>query len=255
MPMYQKICKYEGCRKPFTTKFQHVESCSVSCGRKTRTKMSQEDVMAYVLGRIEKPHGEDGCWIWTGSYTTTGYGYAFVRGTRIKAPRLVYELLCGHINPTQNVLHDPILCNTPACVNPAHLRLGSQRENAHDRKKAGTQVQGERQHRARLKEYQIPIMRQMYNSGEWSQQEIAKHFDVHFVTIHDVVRGETWKHVAASDIAPHRDDRKKLSDDDVAQIREARQCGASYANIAEVYNISETQISDICRNLSRKIDT
>jgi hypothetical protein len=73
-----------------------------------------------------------GCWIWTGT-TSRGYGNfrvgSLADGTRRKvlAHRYSYELVHGRVE--EMLLHS---CDVPRCVNPAHLRPGTAKENAAD---------------------------------------------------------------------------------------------------------------------------
>ncbi len=71
-----------------------------------------------------------------------GYGRIGRGGTHGKkelAPRVSWELANGEIPPF--VLHR---CDNPACVNPAHLFLGSQRTNMEDKVAKNRQARGER---------------------------------------------------------------------------------------------------------------
>lgn len=72
---------------------------------------------------------DDGCWLWTGAVTTTGYG-VFQRGRRgerlHKAHRFSYELHFGRIPDGRLVLHS---CDNKTCVNPAHLSIGDHSRN------------------------------------------------------------------------------------------------------------------------------
>ena len=73
------------------------------------------------------------CWLWTGDRTTWGYGVITTgRGPtrrRTNAHRYAYKLLVGKIPPGKVVMHT---CDTPACVNPKHLRLGTIGDNNRD---------------------------------------------------------------------------------------------------------------------------
>lgn len=68
------------------------------------------------------------CWLWLGG-KSDGYGMASYNGKYVHVHRIAYALAHGHFpagKPNELVLHD---CNNPACVNPAHLRLGTQVDN------------------------------------------------------------------------------------------------------------------------------
>lgn len=79
-----------------------------------------------------------GCWLWTGSVDKDGYGR--MRGTvnnvawSERAPRASYEEYIGPIPKGLMVLHE---CNTPACINPKHLYLGTHKDNGADMIAAG----------------------------------------------------------------------------------------------------------------------
>lgn len=66
-----------------------------------------------------------GCWLWTGSTHTKGYGYTSLRG-RARAHRLTYEVLVAPI-PHGLVLDHK--CRVRCCVNPAHLEPVTHRVN------------------------------------------------------------------------------------------------------------------------------
>ena len=71
---------------------------------------------------------DDGCWIWIGAKHGSGYG--LVRGYPVRksylAHRLSYEHHVGPIPPGMELDH---LCETKACVNPAHLEPVTHRQN------------------------------------------------------------------------------------------------------------------------------
>jgi hypothetical protein len=73
----------------------------------------------------------DECWLWLGQYNNVRYGRFDIylkggRGKHILAHRFAYEDVIGPIPRTLVIDH---MCNNRGCVNPAHLRVTTQREN------------------------------------------------------------------------------------------------------------------------------
>lgn len=76
----------------------------------------------------ERVHVElNGCWSWTGTSNSMGYGTAYTTWSPEKlAHRLVYTQLIGPISEGLVLDH---LCRRPPCVNPDHLDPCSRGEN------------------------------------------------------------------------------------------------------------------------------
>lgn len=144
-----------------------------------------------------RPEGE--CWEWQGSKLSGGYGQLHFGGKGYSAHRASYEVYKGPIPRDLHVLHDPALCNNPPCVNPAHLRLGTSRENNLDKHISNTMIQGERVHGAKLTEADVRAIRSQYPEGEITRDEckaLGGQYGVNYATIRSVVRGITWRHVS-----------------------------------------------------------
>lgn len=74
------------------------------------------------------------CWLWTGPRDFNGYGDAYISKDKkktltMKAHRLSYIFFVGEISKGKVIMH---VCDNRQCVNPAHLREGSTRDNVLD---------------------------------------------------------------------------------------------------------------------------
>src|SRR5688572_336575 len=76
---------------------------------------------------------ECGCWIWRGCKISGGYGTVGVggKGSYKSVHRASYEIHHGEIPDGLVVMHK---CDTPSCVNPDHLTVGTKGENNRDRR-------------------------------------------------------------------------------------------------------------------------
>jgi hypothetical protein len=76
------------------------------------------------------PEPNTGCWLWSGSTSTGGYGYILdyegAAKKAMRAHRWAYEKLRG---PIPDGLHLDHLCRVRCCVNPDHLEAVTSGEN------------------------------------------------------------------------------------------------------------------------------
>lgn len=93
------------------------------------SQVSWEDAVPFMKQRLEMriKHTDSGCWEYTGNCNEWGYGQLDVRKQRWMAHRLAYTLWIGPIPEGMDILHS---CDNPPCINPAHLRPGTQLENS-----------------------------------------------------------------------------------------------------------------------------
>ncbi len=96
---------------------------------KVRISRQKSDPVARFWAKVDR-RGPDECWPWLGCLRDhKGYG-SFYDGTRnVPAHRYAFSLAGGVIPDGHDLLHS---CDTPACVNHAHLSVGTHKENMAD---------------------------------------------------------------------------------------------------------------------------
>lgn len=105
--------------------------CSKACAKRI-------DIATRLWARTDR---STGCWIWTGYITDDGYGVMRHNHATKLAHRIAYELHYKRDPAGKEVCHS---CDTPACINPAHLFLGDHKANMQDAARKG-RIKGLRQ--------------------------------------------------------------------------------------------------------------
>lgn len=154
------------------------------------------------LGKLEAPSyrsGDErfwskvrktaGCWLWTGSvFGSNAYGQFTMPGAkngRVYAHRHAWELANGRtVPPGLFVLHT---CDTPRCVKPAHLYVGTHKKNMEDAQARG-RLHTPRPRKQKIPDADLPTVFDMRRRG-LLLREIAGHFGVHKVTISTILNG------------------------------------------------------------------
>lgn len=138
-----------------------------------------------------------GCWIWAGSAKTNEYGVVRILGVRVLAHRLSLAVFKGAPFGAF-ALHS---CDTPACVNPAHLRSGSQLENVQDMDARGRRVRGNAPAQtgrdnpnAIVTEEQVHLVRRLKAEGH-TYSEIERLTGVRRANAWAIATGKSWSHV------------------------------------------------------------
>jgi len=134
-----------------------------------------------------------GCRLWTGALAGKGYGE--IKATRSRrylyAHRVSWEIANGAIPNGLSVLHQ---CDTPACVNPKHLFLGTGGENLQDMKAKDRHLYGERNNQAKMTEQDVLRIYALSDQG-MAQAKIGAIVGVGQGAIWKVLHGERWNHL------------------------------------------------------------
>jgi hypothetical protein len=139
----------------------------------------------------------DGCWLWAGA--TFFHGYGAISGGRkvgpLRAHRVSWEIHFGPIPSGLRVLHH---CDTPACVRPDHLFLGTQQDNLSDMaaKHRGRRsgLPGTTNAQAKLTDEAVREARAARANGA-TFDSLAHRYGVSQKAIMNAVNRVTWRHV------------------------------------------------------------
>lgn len=197
------------------------------------------------------------CWNWTGGVNKKGYGviagevngrrYA-PKGQALLAHRVSWLIHKGEI-PDSDLAHGTVVmhtCDNPACVNPDHLRLGTQSDNVIDMIKKGRKVAGAWQKATGVDHFRSSFKDQadidLICSTEGKTKELAERFGVTESTIrrirrrNGVIRDDAEKFV-----------NKPLSE---AAINHIRSTPPGTRGLGKLYGVGKTTIANIRKGLT-----
>lgn len=112
------------------------------------------------------------------------------------AHRVAWESANGPIPACLMVCHR---CDNPACCNPSHLFLGTNRDNVDDMvakgRAPGGSARGESHGLSKLTAEWVREIRRIWQGGRTKQRDLADLYGVDQQVIWSVVNRRTWKHV------------------------------------------------------------
>lgn len=156
--------------------------------------------------KVDKSSGVDGCWIWLGNRLPRGYGIFVVTGRSQYAHRLSYNLASPE-NPVSGfhmcVCHH---CDTPSCVNPRHLFVGTRKQNSEDMVRKGRSLKGDSHF---LRNHPDRVPRGLLRAGAKldddavrsirtdvrSLSQIAAQYGICFQLVSRIKKRRAWRHV------------------------------------------------------------
>lgn len=158
--------------------------------------ITEDDRLASLRRRFDLyhiPEPNSGCWLWFGSITgPSAYGYGSMwNGVGYeRSSHISWKMFRGHLPDRIHVLHK---CDTPACVNPDHLFIGTDADNCADKMSKGRHVpvQGVMNGRAKFTEDDVRRIR----ADTRPQAEIAADYGVKQPRISSIQTRRTWRHI------------------------------------------------------------
>ena len=209
--------------------------------------------LALFWSKVEKTNA---CWLWTGCQRVmpngARYGYISIRVDSVRglahrnepAHRVSFELAKGPIPDGLSVLHS---CDNGLCVNPAHLRAGTEADNAADRLARNRQPHA-------ITEEQVAQMRTRYASDITATVgQLAKQYGVYTTTASRIIQGLA-RRSSPGPITPlrpadvgSRHRLAKLTEAQVVEIRHRYDAGATLRTLAEEFGVNRSGIGKIVR--------
>jgi hypothetical protein len=122
----------------------------------------------------------NGCWLWLG--TCDPYARYGGKRNRLAIHRESYILHKGPVPEGSFVCHH---CDTPACINPEHLFIGTNSDNIRDCVRKG------RHNTTKLNAKKVEAIRKLF-AKDYSRAAIARLFDVTHQNVCSIVNMETW---------------------------------------------------------------
>lgn len=162
----------------------------------TPKAFSQSDMRPHCerFEELMSPEPNTGCTLWLGANTEQGYGRYQMPKSGGYAHRAALLIFVGE--PAAGKPYALHSCDNRWCVNPAHLRWGTQKENAEEARDRGRSfpsgVKGEQHGMAKLTAAQVDEIRGLL-AQHVNRKLIAQRFGVSVSTIHLIARGKVWR--------------------------------------------------------------
>lgn len=227
------------CGHPFwviNSKAAFIQTCSRAC--------RSPAPIVRILARITKIPGSEPTECWLCDLGRRGNGYASIRvdGSMLMCHRIVFEHFRAPIPVGKILCHKCI--GHPACVNPDHVYVGTQKNNMQDVQRQGRRVprHGELCPTSILTEDQVMEIRSLRSIV--TRDAMAEKYGVGRGAIDHALSGVNWSHLPMP-TQPNEHGNATLTPEHVAEIRRLSAAGESGRYLAKQFGVSAPAISMI----------
>jgi DNA-binding CsgD family transcriptional regulator len=183
------ICTYGPCQTPFEVlpwRVGRAKYCSKRCHMLANHPQRDMTLADRFWEKVIKA-SPDECWIWTASKGSTGYGMIWTaEQERLVGAHVVSWYLEHGTWPPEDqcVLHNCPDGDQPACVNPAHLWLGTRTTNGFDMVNKGRHAN----QFGRVTLAQREEIIALYANGGWTYEQLGERFGLNPMTVYTYVK-------------------------------------------------------------------
>lgn len=182
-----KMCAVDVCDRKYFSK----DLCKPHYYRKRRTGVAEGRIKSIrkhtsIAEALQNYSLVGECWIWGGTFRKDGYGAFDFEKVTYGAHRASYEYHNKVTIPNQLLIRHR--CHTRACINPAHLRIGTHADNMNDMVISG------RNHTKLSKDDVLGIRSDREVLG-LTNTELGVKYGVTKWTISGIINRRSWVHV------------------------------------------------------------
>lgn len=193
-----RLCSIPNCGKPYAAKgYCRLHYERVQKHGTPYYQLPKGERMAFIEDTA-MPFDQGQCLIWPFSFSGEKYkdggGYpqfSVGRSRKIAAHRYICERVHGlPASPNLEAAHS---CGNSRCVNPRHLSWKTPKQNAADKSRHGTHMQGEGHPSSKLNTQEVKAIRAL--RGILPQERIAALFGISQSYVGEIQRAVKWSHL------------------------------------------------------------
>lgn len=172
--------------------------CSRICNSNAHKgwKRTDEQALTLLKKRYEQKIIKNihGCWRWTGTINTSGYGVMNYKNKSIGLHRASWLMNFGNIPKGKWVLHH---CDVRDCSNPSHLYLGNAQDNTNDMIRRGREnyIIGVISKKRKLSDEIVKQIKKDLSNKNLNHREIARKYKCHSHTIGQIESNKIYRDI------------------------------------------------------------